>query len=319
MKARKLLKDILGIFMTMLLLSLLVFAMQAGTNGDSSSYMLSEEATDEAVNEYRMAYNLDGNIVLRYLTFLTSFFSFDWGNTLSGIPIKEVIINRVPVTLSLTLFSLMISLLVSLPWAMASVIKKGGFADSSLSIFSIVISSLPSFLIALVLSLVFGLWLKWFPVSGYISPFNSISSYLRSLFLPSITLASLSIPIFLRIFRTSLLDNLNKPYTLALKAQGAKRKDLVLFSALKPCLPVMISLIFQCLATSLSGSAIIESVFALPGLGSLMVNAALSRDIELASIIMMLVALSVSCLFLISDILSEVADPRLRRLGNEKS
>ena len=297
----------------MLVVSALVFIVQTKALGDSSSYILSEEASSDEIEAYRESKGLDDSILIRYGRFLLSFFSLDWGTSVSGQDIRNIVSERFPVTIALSFFSLILALLISIPWVISSVNRKGGFADKSLSFFSLVLLSLPSFLIALILSLVFGLYLEWFPVAGYIAPGYSLSGFFRTLFLPSLTLALLHLSLFMRMFREGILDNLDKPYTLSLKAQGASHLDLILHSALKPALPMMLSLVFQSLATSFSGAAIVESVFALPGLGALLVKSALSRDVELAGTILMVVAFMVSIAFLLSEALSRLVDPRTRR------
>lgn len=297
----------------MLFVSIFVFIIQSLTLGDSSSYMLSEDMSEDEIALYRSATGLDRNIASRYFSFMGSFFTMDWGKTISGQSIKDIIASRFPITISIAIFSLILSLMIAIPLSILSASKRDGIADRVLSSFSIVMLSLPSFLVALLLILVFSFHLKLFPIAGYIQSGNSISGFLRSLFLPSLTLALVNSAFLMRMLRECLIDNLEKPYTLALKAQGADGVSLVMRSAIKPSIPLLISLIVQNIATALSGSAIVESVFAIPGMGSLLVRSVLSRDIRLSGTIMMLIAFIVSILFLIYDLLSVHVEPRLGR------
>lgn len=310
---KKTVKSILSIIATMLFVSIFVFIVQSLTLGDSSSYILSEDISEGEIALYRSANGLDRNISSRYFSFMRSFFSMDWGKTISGHDIKEIIGSRFPITIAIAIFSLLLSLMIAIPLSILSASKREGIADRVLSSFSIVMLSLPSFLVALLLILVFSFHLKLFPIAGYIQSGNSISGFLCSLFLPSLTLALVNSAFLMRMFRECLIDNLDKPYTLALKAQGADGVSLVVYSALKPSIPVLISLIVQNVASALSGSAIVESVFAIPGMGSLLVKSVLSRDIRLSGTIIMLIAFIVSILFLISDLVSIYVEPRLRR------
>ena len=310
---RILIRHILSIVITMLIVSALVFALQAFALGDSSSYLLSEESSIEEIEAYRHSAGLDDNPLIRYIRFLISIFTLKWGDTISGQPIKSIILERFPITITLSFFSVILALIISIPCAIISVIRIGSKADKALSLFSIIILSLPSFLLALILSLIFGFYLKWFPIAWVTSSKYSIFTILRSLFLPSLTLALLNSSLFMRMFRESLVDNLDKPYSISFKAQGARRIDLIVKSALKPALPIILSLAFQSLATAFSGAVIVENVFAIPGIGSLLVKASLSRDVYLAGVIVIIVAFFVSIFFILSDIISRVVDPRLRR------
>lgn len=309
---RKICWRFLIIVITMLLVSAFVFLLQDFSLGDSSAFFLSEDASDDAIASYREAIGLEENIFKRYFTFLYSFITFQWGNTLSGQDIKEVLSQRFPITIAISLLSLMMALVISVPWTLMATKNKDSFADSSSSIFVSIMLAFPSFLIALFLSVIFSYFLGWFPIAGYI-PFSvDFLSALKSIFLPSLTLALMHSSLFIRVLKEALLDNLNRPYTLSLKAQGGKPLELLLHSALKPSLPVFISLICQSLASSFAGAAIVESVFALPGIGSLLVNATLSRDSHLSGIVIMVIAFIVSSLYMLAGIVSSLIDPRLK-------
>lgn len=309
---KRVVRKIISILITMLLVSAFVFLLQELSLGDSSGYYLPEDADQELLDSYKAVHGLDRNIFSRYMQFLVSFFSLDWGTALSGMDVRGVILSRIAPTLEISILSLVISLLVSIPWTIAAVRKKDGILSKAHSVFSTATMALPSFLIALFLSYVFSLKLGWFPVAGYVRMSDGVFRSIQSVFLPSLTLSILHTSLFMRVFRASLIDNLERPYTLALKAQGAGDMDLIIHSALKPSLPVFISLVAESLASSLSGAVVVESVFALPGVGALLVSATKSRDVHLSGTILMILALVVSVLYFLSSILSSVFDPRIR-------
>ena len=309
---RKVMERLIATLITMLLVSSFVFLLQDFTLGDSSAVIFAEDADESLLSSYREINGLNDNIFIRYLRFLSSFFTFNWGTTVSGMDIKSVLSERFLVTITIALFSLVLSLLISTPWTLSAVINKGSLADKAHSVYTTITLSLPSFLIALFLSLVFALGLRWFPVAGFIPLKRGVLGYFRSLFLPSLTLAILHSSLFMRVLKASLEDNLEMPYSIALKAQGADRKDLVLHSALKISLPVMVSLVSESLASSFAGAAIVENVFALPGIGSLFVSAALARDVHLSAILIMLISFIVSVLYFLSFVVSSLVDPRLK-------
>ena len=225
-----------------------------------------------------------------------------------------MIITRLPVTLSLSFYSILFSTLFSSFIVYLSLRKRRFGNGKVITVLSSVFLVIPSFLTSLLFVIVFSLWLKLFPVSGYIRVNEGIFRHFRSLFLPSITLSLLHSSIIMRIMYTTVKESLDMPYTNTALSKGVREKRLIISSALKPSLPVFFTLVSDSLASALGGSCVVENVFALPGIGSLLVKGALERDANLVSTCVMVVAFLVSFVFLISDIASELSDPRRRRL-----
>ena len=282
--------------------------------GDSSSYLLSEEAGEEEISLYRESMNLDDPFLVRYGSFLASFIKGEWGVSANGLDIKETVMRRIPATLSLTIFSIALAVVISVPLSVFAVRNRK--IGKAVSLFSILIMSLPSFMIAVFLVMIFSVHLKIFPPAGYISIGESFSGFLRTMFLPSFTLSLLHSSLYLRIFRKALDENLAKPFSMAMAAMGMKKKDLVMKSAFAPSLPVLASLaslLAGSFATAASGSAVTETIFAIPGIGSLLVDAALTRDTALSGILIIFIALAVSLMSAVAELLFFILDPRTRR------
>ena len=311
-------RRILSFVLTLLIVSLFVFSSVSLALGDSSSFVLSDEASSIAVEDYRRAMGLDDNIFIRYLRFLGNFFTLNWGKTIGGEEIRKVILDRLPVTLSLSFYSILFSTFFSILIVFFSLQKRGMKESSVISILSSAFLVLPSFLTSLLLVLIFSLWLKLFPVSGYSRINNGFFMHFRSLFLPSLTLSLLHSSLMMRIMYSTLKESLEMPYTNTALSKGMKEKSLVVSSALKPSLPIFFTLISDSISSALGGSCVVENVFALPGMGSLMVKGALERDASLVSTCVMVVAFLVSFTFLVTDILTDAVDPRIRR-SNEKA
>lgn len=309
-------RRILSFVLTLLIVSLFVFSSVSLALGDSSSFVLSDEASSIAVEDYRRTMGLDDNIFIRYLRFLGNFFTMNWGKTIGGEEIRKVILDRLPVTLSLSFYSILFSTFFSILIVFFSLQKRG--MKRIISILSSAFLVLPSFLTSLLLVLIFSLWLKLFPVSGYSRINNGLFMHFRSLFLPSLTLSLLHSSLMMRIMYSTLKESLEMPYTNTALSKGMKEKSLVLSSALKPSLPIFFTLISDSISSALGGSCVVENVFALPGMGSLMVKGALERDASLVSTCVMVVAFLVSFTFLVTDILTDAVDPRIRR-SNEKA
>ena len=311
-------RRILSFVLTLLIVSLFVFSSVSLALGDSSSFVLSDEASSIAVEDYRRTMGLDDNIFIRYLRFLGNFFTLNWGKTIGGEEIRKVILDRLPVTLSLSFYSILFSTFFSILIVFFSLQKRGMKESRIISILSSAFLVLPSFLTSLLLVLIFSLWLKLFPVSGYSRINNGLFLHFRSLFLPSLTLSLLHSSLMIRIMYSTLKESLEMPYTNTALSKGMKEKSLVLSSALKPSLPIFFTLISDSISSALGGSCVVENVFALPGMGSLMVKGALERDASLVSTCVMVVAFLVSFTFLVTDILTDTVDPRIRR-SNEKA
>ena len=314
---KKIINRIISFLLTLLVVSLFVFAAVDLAKGDSSLVVLSDEAGVEEVERYRKDNGLYDIFLIRYLRFLKSFFSFSWGCTVGGEKVVDVILSRLPLTLSLTFFSIFLSLLISLPLLFFSLSKVGGRRQSILTVLSSALMVIPTFISSLVLILIFSLWLKLFPVSGYVRLKDGIFPYLRSLFLPSLSLSFLPSAVMMKIMREALEESLKMNYTRTALAKGMKERKVVVLSAFRPSLPVLFSLVSDSLSVGFGGAAVVENIFALPGMGSLLVKGALERDGNLVSISVLIIAFLVSLFFFIADLGSYFIDPRQRRSHEE--
>ena len=314
---KKIINRIISFLLTLLVVSLFVFAAVDLAKGDSSLVVLSDEAGVEEVERYRRDSGLYDIFLLRYLRFLKAFFSFSWGRTVGGEKVVDVILSRLPLTLSLTFFSIFLSLLISLPLLFFSLSKVDGRRGSILTLLSSALMVIPTFISSLVLILIFSLWLKLFPVSGYVRLKDGIFPYLRSLFLPSLSLSFLHSAVMMKIMREALEESLKMNYTRTALAKGMKERKLVVLSAFRPSLPVLFSLVSDSLSVGFGGAAVVENIFALPGMGSLLVKGALERDGNLVSISVLIIAFLVSLFFFIADLGSYFIDPRQRRSHEE--
>ena len=314
---KKIINRIISFLLTLLVVSLFVFAAVDLAKGDSSLVVLSDEAGVEEVERYRKDNGLYDIFLLRYLRFLKAFFTFSWGRTVGGEKVVDVILSRLPLTLSLTFFSIFLSLLISLPLLFFSLSKVDGRRGSILTLLSSALMVIPTFISSLVLILIFSLWLKLFPVSGYVRLKDGIFPYLRSLFLPSLSLSFLHSAVMMKIMREALEESLKMNYTRTALAKGMKERKLVVLSAFRPSLPVLFSLVSDSLSVGFGGAAVVENIFALPGMGSLLVKGALERDGNLVSISVLIIAFLVSLFFFIADLGSYLIDPRQSRSHEE--
>lgn len=308
------LKRFLALIPVLFLLSIIVFAFIHLIPGDPARMMLGDKASDEEVRALRTTLHLDDPIPAQYLTWVTGLFR---GNLGQSIFINEdmvsLIKNHIAPTILLTFYSIIFAILVALPLGIIAAHRRGDFSDLAIEGVAMLGISVPSFLLGLFLMVVFSVKLRILPVSGYRTIQEAgILGNLRYLTLPSIALGSMSAGILIRMTRSSVLDVLHADYIRMVKAKGLNDLAVVVKHALKNALLPIISTTGQMVMSLLSGAAVIESVFNIPGVGQLIINSVTRRDYEVIQAIILLVALIniLMCFFI--DLLYGIADPRVR-------
>lgn len=297
-----------------LLVSFVTFSLSSFSSGDLSLYILGESATAEDYEALSLSLGYDRPFFLRYLDFMRSFFTFDWGYSVEGYDVFSLIIRRLSVTLEILVITLFLSLSFSVLISCLSVRKERGLLDRSTDILLLILFSLPSFSLALILMLLFSVIIPIFPIG--ISPGSFFRSF-RSLFLPSLSLALMHSALYIRVFRKSLKDEMRKHYVLFARARGESETRIILTEVFKPAAITLLSLSASSAATLIAGSAVTESVFSVPGLGSLIVSLSLQRDTKSLTIIIMLISFVISMISIASRILVSCLDPRAGRENEE--
>ena len=309
---KTIIQRLLYFLLTLLLVSLFLFSVFYFLKGDSSSVILGEEISEEAKDNYIGSMKIKKGFLSGYLSSMRRLFTLDWGNTLSGESIRNVVASSFPVSFSLSVWSFILSFPLSLFLSIRAV-RREGFSALFLALLSALLLLFPSFLSSVILILVFSSTLNIFPVAGYISLCEGLWAHLRSIILPSLALSLLNTSFMLRIFREALDANMRKPFVNYARAKGVKEKSLVVREALKPSLPVIISTTAQSVVSFFASSTVVETVFALPGMGRALVRSAQSRDYSL-SFVLVMVDVTVICLVLsVSKILISCIDRRGER------
>ena len=309
---KTIIQRLLYFLLTLLLVSLFLFSVFYFLKGDSSSVILGEEISEEAKDNYIESIKIRKGFLSGYLSSMRRLFTLDWGNTLSGESIRNVVASSFPVSLSLSVWSFILSFPLSLFLSIRAV-RREGFSALFLALLSALLLLFPSFLSSVILILVFSSTLNIFPVAGYISLCEGLWAHLRSIILPSLALSLLNMSFMLRIFREALDANMRKPFVNYARAKGVREKSLVVREALKPSLPVIISTTAQSVVSFFASSTVVETVFALPGMGRALVRSAQSRDYSL-SFVLVMVDVTVICLVLsVSKILISGIDRRGER------
>ena len=317
---RRLLQTVLVIFGVTLLS---FFALHLA--GDPTYLYVSERATTEEVAATRAKLGFDRPIYEQYGRYMVGLATLDLGNSLrSRTPAFELVMERIPATLELTIFAIMLATLLAIPIGILSATKRGTPLDGGIMLFAMVGQSMPSFWLGIMLILVVGLWLRWLPISGHV-PFiqpllqgdfptaiGNIPEALRHLILPGITLAVFSLARNARLVRSSMLEVLGQDYVTTAKAKGLSSYTVIMRHAFRNSLIPFVTIIGLEFGFLLSGVVVIETVFSWPGVGRLVFNAINQRDIPVVQAAVVMFSLLFVTLNLIVDVIYTQLDPRIR-------
>ena len=278
--------------------------------GDPAAIFLGARATPESVATLRAQLGLDRPLVTQYLDFVGGALTLDFGESITQrVPVAPLIAERVPVTMFLLLYSVLISLVVAVPLAVVSALRRNRPTDHAIRVFSMFTFAMPQFLLGVLLILVFSLKLGVLPSSGY---GQDPVAHFRSLTLPAITVGLYLAPILLRTLRVSMVETLGTEYIEAARARGLGETRIVLKHALRNSMLSTVTILGLNVGFLLSGLVIVENVFALPGLGTELVNAIATRDYPMTQALVLVFGLAVIAVNLLADLAYAVLDPRVR-------
>ncbi len=278
--------------------------------GDPVRIMLGIHASPEAIANLRQQFGLDQPLITQYFLFIRGALTLDFGNSISHrIPVSSLIAARLVPSLLLVGFSLLFALAVAIPLGIISAIRRNRLADHMIRLVTLVTFTMPPFWLGLILILVFAVGVGWFPTSGY---GDSFADHLRSLTLPSITLGLWVAPLFLRTLRSSVIENSTAEFTEAARVRGFGATRVMVRHVLPNSLIAMVTFVGVSAGVLLSGTVIVESVFAIPGIGSLLVQSILARDFAVIQALTLVFGVFVILANLLTDLAYAAFDPRVR-------
>lgn len=296
---------------TLLLIGVVVFVIARLLPGDPVSAMLGDRATDEAVNRLRAEMGFDRSIFEQFLLFAGRVLHGELGTSIAyRAPVTTIIAERLPATLALTAMATVLALGLALPLAFVAALNANRWPDYLIrGLFQVGLSS-PVFYVGLLLLTVFAAWFRWFPVGGYGENFID---RLWHLFLPALTLALSFSAVIMRNLRASILAVLNAEYVDFARAKGLPVRVVLLQHVLRNALISTVTLVGLHTGTLLGGAVITETVFAVPGVGRLMIDSIFARDYPVIQALTLLLAVLVSLAFLVTDLVQMKLDPRVAR------
>ena len=303
------LRRILQMIPVLFVVSLAAFFVIRLVPGDPARLMLGEKATNEAVAAIRLKLGLDEPLYIQYMKFMQGVFHLDFGNSLKfQRPVIELIVQRLPVTLMLTVMSTLFAVIISVPVGYFSGMHKAGVFDRITNVFTLVIIALPTFWVGLMLLIFFGIYLKILPVGGL---GEGVAGYLKSFILPAFTQSLMTSALLIRNVRNSVVDIITQDYVDFARSKGVGERDIKYRHILKNAMIATVTLLSMRMAYMLGGSVIIESVFALPGLGKLTIDSIYARDYTVVQAVVLIFAVVVMVINLLTDVLYSILDPRV--------
>jgi len=292
--------------------SLVVFSFVHVLPGDPAVLFLGEEATPETLAKFRTRLGFDRPLVTQYVEWLGRALRGDLGRSLrTNQPVTEAILQRLPVTLELLGAALAVSLAIAIPAGIVSAVKRNSGVDLVSTVFALIGFSLPNFWLGLILIYVFALLLRWLPPSGF-APLPALADNARSLILPALTLGTALAALITRQLRSGMLEVLRQDYVRTAQAKGLGQGVVVAKHALKNALIAVVTVIGLQIGGLLGNTIITESLFALPGVGRLMIDAVFSRDFFIVQGVVLFLAVGYVLSNLIVDVLYSYLDPRVR-------
>ena len=293
--------------------SLVVFSFVHVLPGDPAVLFLGEEAMPETLAQFRTRLGFDRPLTAQYAEWLGRSLQGDLGRSLrTNQPVAEAILQRLPVTLELLAAALLVSLAIAIPMGIISAVKRNSGVDLMSTVFALVGFSMPNFWLGLILIYVFALFLRWLPPSGFVPLPADLAENLRSLILPAITLGTALAALVTRQLRSGMLEVLRQDYVRTAQAKGLSQRLVVGKHALKNALIAVVTVVGLQIGGLLGNTIITETLFALPGVGRLMIDAIFSRDFFIVQGVILFLAVGYVLSNLVVDVVYSYLDPRIR-------
>ena len=308
------LSRLISLALSLVVASLVIFSVIEVIPGDPASFMLGLNASEDTVAALRAELGLEGGYVARYLDWVGGLLVGDFGTSYTyRVPVSELVMARLWVSLPLTLFALILSTLIAIPVGVFAATRRGRAGDYAVMGVTQLGIAVPNFWFAMLLVLIFAIKLQWTSAGGFPGWEEGFWVSLRALILPAVALALPQASILARVMRSSLLEVLDQDYIRTARAKGLSRSQAVLGHGLRNALIPVMTIIGLQFSFLLAGAIIIENVFFLPGLGRLIFQGITQRDlIVVESVVMLLVFAVITVTFLV-DLAYAAVDPRLRR------
>ena len=299
---------------TLILASMIIFALQQLLPGDTATALSGEERDPEVIAFIRDKYHLDRPLPVRYGYWAAGVLSGDLGESIRlQKPVSELVADKLPVTLELACLAMLVALAIGVPMGILSAVRRGTWADTLANGVALWGLSIPNFWLGILMILLFSVQLGWLPASGYVPPSESLWENLKAMAMPAFVLGNAISAVMMRHTRAAMLGVLGSDYVRTARAKGVSPLRLVLRHALPNAAIPIITLGALEFGQLLSGAVLTEQIFSVPGFGKLMVDAVFNRDFATVQGVVICTAATYVGLNLAADVLAAVVNPKLRR------
>ena len=301
---------------TILVVSFLTFMMVNLLPGDPINALVPPESQNdqEFVEQLREEFGLNDPMMVRYANWLGDAVTGDLGKSVvTSQPVAGEIWRRLPITAELALVAIGFSLFIAIPLGTLSAYKQGKRVDQSISAAAQVSLSIPNFVLGLLLIYVFAMRLQWLPATGWTRLTESVSGNIKSVILPALSLALAEVAVYTRVVRSDMISTLQEDYILSARAKGLKDRFILFRHALRPSSLTLITVVGLNVGALIGGTVVIETLFAIPGLGKRLLDAVFQRDFLMIQGITVFVAVVYVTINTLVDIIYMLVDPRIRK------
>ena len=298
---------------TLLLVSIMVFALQKLLPGDPVLAMAGEERDPAVIAQLRAEYHLDDPIPTQYFAWIGNALTGDLGMSLrTKEPVTALIASKLPVTLELSLLAMIIALVIGISMGVIAAVRKDSWVDHTTNFVALSGISVPHFWLGILLILLFSVHLQWLPASGFVPISEDVTQNLKTLLLPALVLGTGLAATLMRHTRASMIAVLKADYIRTARAKGLLAKKVVLKHALRNALMPIVTLTTLLFGELLGGAVLTEQVFTLPGFGKMIVDAVFNRDYAVVQGVVLVVAMGFLLLNLLADVLYLIINPKMR-------
>jgi peptide/nickel transport system permease protein len=308
-----LLRRLLAAIPVLAMVAVIVFALLRLSPGDPAIILAGDGATPEQLNAIRASMGLDKPVMVQFIVWIGHLLRGDLGTSLiSGLPVAGMIADRFGPTLALCIGTIVIAVALAIPVGILAAWQQGKLLDRLVMAASVVGFSVPGFIIGYVLILLFARWLGWLPVQGYQPISEGLWPFIERLILPTLTLSTAYIALIARIVRTSVIEVMGEDFIRTARAKGMTEAAVLIRQALGNAAVPIVTIIGVSIAMLIGGVVVTESVFNVPGLGRLVLEAVLARDYPIIQALILLFSMLYVLINLVIDVLYSLLDPRIR-------
>lgn len=297
----------------MLFVAFFVFSLLYLAPGDPAAVIAGDQASPADITHIRVSLGLDRPFMVRFGDWLWHVLHGDLGTSIfTSLPVSTMIGQRIEPTLSLMVLTTLLAVVIAVPLGVVAAWKQGSLIDRFVMLLAVLGFSVPVFVIGYLLAYLFALQLRWLPVQGFVPISQGLWPFLRTLILPSVALGLIYIALIARITRATMLEVLSQDYIRTARAKGLGSRGVLFVHALKNAAVPIVTVIGNGVALLIGGAVVTETVFAIPGLGRLTVDAILRRDYPIIQGVVLLFSVTYVLVNLLVDLLYTVFDPRIR-------